>query len=435
MKLSKVISLGLAIAVLLAVAVPPGHADTVNPVAYFWYYPNFSIRQYYSTLPLISLTQTNTTYNRVGQWGTFLAGPNLLDVQYNYYSSDNESFIRLPGDTVLKQSGYLYSAYGVLDYPSNTTSIHLEYINYSPQYVKNFSNYKLILATYNQVQFTPVAMVDLQKGSSSSLSGVINYNISNNPSGSLIALLRFTVTELGSIEYLYSPFNRGTFKASITVGSLEPPPEITIPPSPTDPPPETSIGPDATWVTANQFQTFADYQNTVLHYISLVDASISVLLQDDISPKLNIIELALSSISGFLLDDVKPGIESLNNTLTEINNKLDSLPSGGSTDLTNIENQLDELIDTQATEQERQMSEGAESLRDGYNAIFTENDNPIDTKDFMGLGIIAHFFDSLGNGSQLNPVTQALSGDWWNIWDNLDKSFEEASNYVYDPGG
>ena len=422
---SKVITLGLAIAVLLAVAVPPGFAvpPSVAPVPSEvkpgWWSPPVGPSYLDTILNGITLTSSylDIWMYRWASYGDFQLKYNndiinLCGVNAKAYSK--------PEDTSLYKSGYQYYLNAFI-YPEG--SIGGVYVEPTKDYTTAYGNgWRGYIATVDfdgfhwVYSFKPGDKITLTKAQTTNKFYLV-----------------IGIQYDGSIRSC--PI--GNFSNVFLIKAVEDytAPEPTVPPSPTDPPPETSIGPDATWVTADQFQTFADYQNTVLHYISLVDASISVLLQDDLIPKLNIMELALSSISGFLLDDVKPGIESLNNTLTEINNKLDSLPSGGSTDLTNIENQMDELIDTQATEQERQMSEGAESLRDGYNAIFTENENPIDSKDFMGLGIIAHFFDSFGSGSQLNPVTQAFGGDWWNIWDNLDNSFEEAKNYVYDPSG
>lgn len=200
-----------------------------------------------------------------------------------------------------------------------------------------------------------------------------------------------------------------------------------MPPVPSSPSPLPSPSDPNSSVGSGQFVDAVNNINNFEYLQSLIQYFIADLLYEIAVPALGYILQDTNEISTKLYD--------LQSTLQQIESKLSELNSGNSVDLTNVENQLDELIDTQATEQERQMSEGAESLRDGYNAIFTQNDNPIDTKDFMGLGIIAHFFDSFGGGSQLNPVTQAFSGDWWNIWNNLNNSFEEASQYVYDPGG
>lgn len=424
--LAKAATLGLAIAVLLAVAVPSGFAS--GYARYGW------MSTYKGPLEVVNYSDSQTVLSSgkkdyyMPQRCTYFTG-NVMNLDNNtiyYFYGNNSELIKPSFNYNLNSSGYYYNIYGPFVVPSNTTNGTFQ-VFLSDKY-KNYIGY------YGLYTITEYNILPIDTSSLSGLDGSWKTFEFDRTYKKFYFCVQRVINNSDQING-FSIIPNTDVTINVSTGDLPDPTLPTLPPSPTDPPPETSVYPDATWVTADQFQTFADYQNTVLHYISLVDASISVLLQDELIPKLNIMELALSSISGFLLDDVKPGIESLNNTLTEINNKLDSLPSGGSTDLTNIENQLDELIDTQATEQERQMSEGAESLRDGYNAIFTENENPIDSKDFMGLGIIAHFFDSFGNGSQLNPVTQAFSGDWWNIWDNLEKSFEEASNYVYDPGG
>ena len=390
MKLSKVISLGLAIAVLLAVAVPPGFTSGGGR--------QFSVPP--KTYNNIDFETSNIQQNGkiVGYPFNHAVSTFTLDIEGKrgniFYRNTAAPNFKVDTPYSLLVDGYAVIFTDYYRLPTTTNSAHVQ-IQFNGH--RNESTNYYIGYMDND---TFISIASVPPGDEP----IVNFNYTR-------PFLVASYTHYTSTQSSYTFYGAYriviNYSENVETGPTLPP--VVEPPTTSPPTPPTIPSVDDGYATEQTLSAFAEYQNKIQYFIAW--------------------ELAV------IWGDLKTWLNTSNDYLESINNKLDNLPTGGSTDLSTLETLLNDLIDTQATEQERQMSEGAESLRDGYNAIFTENENPIDSKDFMGLGIIAHFFDSFGSGSQLNPVTQAFSGDWWNIWDNLDNSFEEASNYVYDPSG